>query len=280
MITLNNLSFTYRKGAQAISNINAAIEPGVHLLMGENGAGKTTLLHLIAGLLKPSSGNVSIDEYTPIDRSPDLLCDIFLLEEDMHFPARTINEWADVHGCFYPNFSRERLAENLKSFSLTGNENLSSLSLGLEKKSRLAYALSLGVKLLMLDEPTNGIDITARKELRHIIARNIDDNSTVIIATHTVQDFDSLFDSVILLHRSNMLVNMTTWKIGQRLLFHADSLPAYQPLYQEMDGGIYHSISANKTGEESQVNIRLLFHALQSLSRSKILNTLNNDTQQ
>lgn len=274
MISIDNLTFKYRHGATALKDISTDIDPGIHLLMGENGAGKTTLLNIIAGTLYPTSGRLNIDGYNPIERSTEFLESIFLLEENMHVPARTINEWAAIHGCFYPRFNAGLLRDNLTEMDLTGNEPLADLSLGLAKKSRLAYALSLGVDILMLDEPTNGIDITARKAIRNMIARSTGDDTTVIIATHSVQDFETLFDGIIMLHRAKLVFNMSTWQIGERLAFDVNPMPAFKPLYQEIEDGLYRSILPNPDSIESKVNIPLLYRSLQSTSRMQILKSL------
>lgn len=276
MITIDSLTYKYHHGATALSDISTTIGPGIHLLMGENGAGKTTLLHLLAGLRTPSSGSITCDGENPCERDTDFLSSSFLLEENMQFPARTINRWAKLHGCFYPGFNPDILEANLRELGLTGDEPLDRLSLGLSKKSRLAYALSLGVKTLMLDEPTNGIDINARRSMRNIIARSMTDDSTVIIATHSVLDFETLFDNVILLYRSHLVLNMTTFEIGERLSFSQSPIPAYKPLYQELEDGYYRSIHPNDGTEDTHVSLSLLYRSLQSPNRSQIINTLCN----
>ncbi len=106
MIQLHNLSYRYPSGVMAIENANAIIAPGIHLLAGENGAGKSTLLRLIAGLLYPSHGEVTIDGRNVALREPSVMNSIFFVSDDMNLPARTANRLADNIGEFYPGFDR------------------------------------------------------------------------------------------------------------------------------------------------------------------------------
>lgn len=275
MITIDNLSYRYRKGPEAVSCVSATIEPGIHLLLGENGAGKTTLLHLMAGLLFPTAGRVELNGADPARRDPETLRQLFFLAENMIFPAKTIREFAGMHSRLYPTFDAEAFNRNLSDFGLTGDENLARQSLGNRKKSNLSYVLALGVNMLLLDEPTNGLDITSRKTLRQMIARSMTDDSTIIIATHSVHELNTLYDGVIILNHSRLLVAMPSWQIAERLMFTDSPVPAEAPLYEEQEIGVFHSISPNRTSETSDVNYSLLYSALLSPARDYILNALN-----
>ncbi len=104
MITFNNLCYRYPKGPEALSDITAAISPGIHLLLGENGTGKTTLLHIIAGLLYPTAGSVEIDGMSPRLRQPALLEKIFFLGDDMTLPGGTALAFAHTAAKAYAGF--------------------------------------------------------------------------------------------------------------------------------------------------------------------------------
>lgn len=169
MIVLNNLTYRYRKGAEALTDVSASIGPGIHLLLGENGAGKTTLLHVMAGLLYPSSGECLIDGEDASRRLPSELSRMFFLGDNMPFPAKTINEMSRIHAVFYPGFDPVQLQENLKSFGLTGDEPIAKMSLGNRHKSQVAYALALRTDILLLDEPANGLDISAKQALQSML---------------------------------------------------------------------------------------------------------------
>lgn len=278
MIVLNNLTYRYRKGAEALTDVSASIGPGIHLLLGENGAGKTTLLHVMAGLLYPSSGECLIDGEDASRRLLSELSRMFFLGDNMPFPAKTINEMSRIHAVFYPGFDPVQLQENLKSFGLTGDEPIAKMSLGNRHKSQVAYALALRTDILLLDEPANGLDISAKQALQSMIASNVNEEQTVIISTHTVNDFTNLFDGVIVLSRSHMLMAMNANEITSRVTFTVSSIPAVNPIYGETRINMFHSIVENTDGEDSDIDYILLYNAIMNASsRPRLLQLLNNN---
>lgn len=278
MLTLEHIAYSYHKGIHALNDINATIDPGIHILMGENGAGKTTLLHLLAGLLTPTEGTAALDETDLADRTPVSLQRRFILDENAFFPGRSINTFARMHSRFYPTFNTEKFQRNLEAFGMTGNEAFTRLSLGQSKKARLAYALSLGVDLLLLDEPTNGLDIDSKVVLRQLIAESIDDGQYIIVSTHTVSELDRLYDGVIILDHGHLVLNDNAWHIAEKIAFVHSTLPAKHPLYEEQEIGLFHSIVTNPGGKiESKVDFRLLYSALRSPARNNILQLITSE---
>lgn len=274
MIDIKNLSFNYNKGYKALDNINANLGTGVHLLLGENGAGKTTLLHVIAGLLFAKEGSCSIDGNDISLRNPSDMSKVFFMPEDITFPAKTINDFAKIHSPFYPTFSEELFRQNLDIFHLTGDEPLSSLSLGNRKKANLAYVMALGSDVLLLDEPTNGLDINAKKELLKIMVGSLREDQTVIVSTHTVWDLKNLFESVMMLRRGNLLLSMTTEELGSKLSFMASTTPSPNALYIEQDMNGFRWIEKNNDGIETEINFSLIYSALMSDAAQKVLDAL------
>ena len=124
MITFNDLSYHYPKGPEALSGVTATIPPGLHLLMGENGAGKTTLLHIIAGLLYPTAGSVEVNGFSPRQREPKFLNDIFFLGDEMNLPGGSVMDFGIIAGAEYPEFDCDILSDYLERFGLTGGERL------------------------------------------------------------------------------------------------------------------------------------------------------------
>ena len=280
MIKLNNLTFSYSKrGFAAVDGVSGQIEPGVHLLLGENGAGKTTLLRLIAGLLTPRQGDVEINGIPTTDRKPSVISRVFFLPDSVELPVKTIRKYASAIGVFYPNYSQEKFEQNLATFGLNGNEEFSKLSLGNRHKSLLSCVLALGVEVLLLDEPANGLDITSKKALRTLIAANITDEQTIIVATHTVSDLQELYDGMIMLSKGKLLVCKPTWEIAERIRCVSAAIPPVGTLFMEQDSGLFQAILPNTTGEPSAINYPLLYTALLSNKSSQILNAINNDTE-
>lgn len=279
MIEFKNVSYTYGKSAHnALRDVNATMAPGIHLLLGENGAGKTTLLHIVAGLRFPTAGECTIDGRSTALREPEVLSHCFMLADEMELPAPTINKLKAIHACFYPTFSADNLADNLAAFGMDGNEKLRDMSLGTRKKAYLAYALALNTKVLLMDEPTNGLDIAARKTLRRLLGVGVGPERTVIVSTHNVGDLEVLYDGLTVLRRGELLLSMTTEEILSRLSFISESAPHPDALYVERDMGVVHSIVANKLGEPAtHINFPLLYMALQTPQGSAILNILKNN---
>lgn len=275
MLAIDNLTYRYNRSADALRAVNARIAPGICLVLGQNGAGKTTLLNLCSGGLFPTHGTIKFDGARPAGRRPETLSRIFFLSADYCSPFRTINAAAEGHAPFYPRFSRLFFEENLAAFGLSGNEKLRSLSLGMLHKANIAFALSLRPELLLLDEPANGLDITSKKELRHMVSRCVDEEQTVLISTHTVADLEVLYDSVLLLDRGRLLLKASTADISERLAFVKGPAPLSEALYIEPDCGAFRMILPAADAAQTEVDFELLYSALLSNSQQAVLTALN-----
>ena len=269
MIEIDHLTYAYRRGFTAINDATASIAPGIHLLLGENGAGKTTLLRLIAGLLFPTVGTVRVND------SLTTLKKVFMLPDAIEIPAQTIREFAGMHSRFYPTFSQETFDQNLQDFHLTGHEVFTQLSLGLRHKSLLAYVIALGVDVLLLDEPANGLDIGSKKALRNMLARCTSPEQTVIVSTHTVSDLRELYDGLIVLSRGNLLIARPTWEIAERISCVNSPLPPAEAIFTEQGPGVFLSIVPNAEEEAGDLNYPLLYSALMSPARDILLHKIN-----
>lgn len=278
MIDINNVTFRY-SGAldDALRGINMNIGRGIYLLAGENGAGKTTLLHLIATLLLPTAGNITIAGTDTRRRLPSTLQTLFFLADDARMPADTIEALARLHARpFYPRFDAEMLADNLDAFAIDPRQKLDSMSLGQRKKALAAYALALRPDIILLDEPANGLDIGSRDTLRALFARCVEPEQTLIVSTHTTDDFRPLFDGIIMLRRGSLLFAKTTTDIISRLTFGVYPVPPRDALFTLNDIGRFRSITpATPDSEPTEIDIHLLYSALHSPVASDILNALN-----
>ena len=276
MVELRNVTFNYR-GAKtpALTDVSAKIGSGLYLLAGENGAGKTTLLHIIAGLSHPTSGTSMIDSHPSATTDPSEMGNVFILEENMHFPGKTIREFKRLHSRFYPDFSDEMFEANLKAFGQSGDEPMDSLSLGNRKKAQLSYVLALGVKVLLLDEPTNALDIEGRETLRRLIAANIGEDQTIIVSTHIVADLDRLFDGGLIMHQSRLVFAGTEEDVAEKLAFEYSMEKDPDSLYSENVGGRYLNVYPSDGREETRVDWKALYMALHSANSKCIINQLH-----
>lgn len=273
-ITFLDLGFSYpgKRQSRAIDGITAALGPGMHLLLGENGAGKTTLLHLIDGLLYPTSGKCLIDGGPTRFRLPSVLSKVFYLGAGMPLPAITIAELARIHACFYPTFSADMLSENLKEFGLDANMKLTGMSMGTRQKAAVAYALALRTPILLLDEPATGLDIVSKQTLQRMMARCIEPEQTVIVATHNIADLQNLYDSLMVMKSGRLILARSTDDILSRIAFVSTMADTDgNSLYSAPSLGANRCIVANDGTVDSDIDYQLLYLALQSPGASEAI---------
>ena len=262
MITIENTSYGYKSNPLIFNNISLEIGNGIYGLLGENGVGKTTLMHLICGLLFPKNGKCSIDGRNTAERQPEGLARYFFLPEELQMPTESIASFAARHSVFYPHFNREEFDLNLEELKIDRKQKLSSVSYGQQKKAMLAYAFALHTPYTLLDEPTNGLDITSRQALKRIISRSMDDESTLLISTHQAHDFENLLDHLVILGKGEILLNRSLDEISNRLLFARTDILPEESIYSEENLSGYFSIIPNEDGEENTPDIELLYKAV------------------
>ena len=190
MITVENLSFTYRKSKRAVlHDFSLSFESGrVYGLLGKNGAGKSTLLYLMSGLLTPENGKVVFHDTDVRRRLPVTLQDMFLVPEEFELPSVSLVSYVELNGPFYPRFSKEEMIKYLHYFEMDIDIDLGSLSMGQKKKVFMSFALATNTSLLLMDEPTNGLDIPGKSQFRKFIASGMSDDKTIVISTHRAYD--------------------------------------------------------------------------------------------
>lgn len=262
MITIENTSYGYKSNPLIFNNISLEIGNGIYGLLGENGVGKTTLMHLICGLLFPKNGKCSIDGRNTAKRQPEGLARYFFLPEELQMPTESIASFAARHSVFYPHFNQEEFELNLEELKIDRKQKLSSISYGQQKKAMLAYAFALHTPYTLLDEPTNGLDITSRQALKRIISRSMDDESTLLISTHQAHDFENLLDHLVILGKGEILLNRSLDEISNRLLFARTDILPEESIYSEENLSGYFSIIPNEDGEENTPDIELLYKAV------------------
>ena len=261
MITLKELSFSYSRKKEVLDRINLEVGSG-HIcgLLGKNGEGKTTLLNLLSGQIFPDQGSCLVLEETPSERNARFLQQIFLLPEEISMPEVTAIEYIKMYAPFYPTFRDDICKACVESFEINLSERLSKMSQGQRKKVAITLALAAHTPLLLMDEPTNGLDIPSKATFRRLVASLIDDNQTVIISTHQVRDLESLIDTVLILDQRQILLNKTLNEIGEKLYF-GPLLPEEKALYSEPTPQGTIGVTARDGKEETAVSLELLFNA-------------------
>ncbi|MBX2850083.1 MAG: ABC transporter ATP-binding protein [Acidiferrobacterales bacterium] len=265
MVELKELNFGYNSKA-LFTGINLTLQPGnLYGLLGLNGAGKSTLLKLIAGLLFPTSGELRVLDYEPEQRLPSFLSKLFVLPENIVMPNVTDRQYVAMSAPFYPQFDQQHFERCLTEFEVPREQKLNTLSHGQQKKFLLSFGLACRAELLILDEPSNGLDIPSKGLFRRLVAESLSENQIFVVSTHQVQDIESLVDSIVILHNGDVLLNKSITDVSGNLRMSSDSLrPEPDPtlLYSEQTVGGYASIWQDSTSPDGQIDLELLFKAI------------------
>ena len=208
MIRIQNVSFGYRSHRQVLDDFSLDFgQSGIYGLLGKNGTGKSTLLYLMMGLLRPQKGEVRIDGISAFERRPEVLQEMFLVPEEYDLPPISLQKYVRSIRPFYPRFSEALLERLLQNFDLTADLHLGELSMGQKKKVYMSVALASNTRYLLMDEPTNGLDILSKSQFRKAVIDSMTDERTVIVSTHQVHDVERLLDHVTIIERNQVLLS-------------------------------------------------------------------------
>lgn len=265
MIKVKNLTFKHQKQESLFDNLSFKQEPGnIVGLLGKNGAGKSTFLKLISGLLKPSKGTINVDSFVPFDRNPHFLEDVFLVTDEPFLPSLTIGSYIKIYAPLYKKFNLPKMQYILKEFELLETQKLNGISHGQQKKFIIAFALASNCKLLLFDEPTNGLDIPSKSVFRKVLASSVEEEQLVIISTHQVKDIEKMIDKIVVLENGDIVFEKETYAITEKIQFQKTSnITSIENLiYSEKCFDGYNVIIPTKNGEETDIDIELLFNAI------------------
>lgn len=266
MIEVRNIDFKYA-GQKHLVFDDFSLElkqDNIYGLLGKNGTGKSTLLYLISGLLHPKKGTVCFDGIETCKRLPETLQEIFIIPEEFDLPQMSLEQYVKINRPFYPQFSTTVLEGCLKDFELPMDLQLNALSMGQKKKAFMAFALATNTKVLLMDEPTNGLDIPSKSQFRKVVAQYMSDDRTLIISTHQVHDVESLLDHILILSQQKLLLDASVADIQEKYTFEYRTP-------DDMDDALYaepslqgNAVIAPRKADspETQVNLELLFNAV------------------
>lgn len=208
MVSIKNIKFGYRKHVTVLDEFSLDFsQSGIYGLLGKNGTGKSTLLYLMMGLLRPQKGEVTIDGISATLRRPEVLREMFLVPEEYDLPPISLSSYVKAIKPFYPRFSDELLGKCLANFDMEPNVNLGALSMGQKKKVYMSIALAANTRYLLMDEPTNGLDILSKSQFRKVVIEGMSEDKTIIISTHQVHDVELLLDHLCIIERNKVLLN-------------------------------------------------------------------------
>lgn len=264
MVQFKNVNFGY-SGNKLFNEMTFSLSAGSIVgLLGRNGEGKTTLMKLLSGQLFPSEGSIRVLGQDPVKRDPDLMEKIFMVPEVVSVPNIKIRDYFRIVSAFYASYDKNLSDELLKTFGLKEDMYLHQISQGQQKKAVLALSLAIKAKLLLMDEPTNGLDIPSKSSFRDILSDYIQPDQTIIISTHQVRDLEQLIDNILMLESNKIIVNESIDVLGKCFDFMrvSDVGSDRTPLYTEGSAinkvGVYDA----KGESVSDFSIELFFNAM------------------
>ncbi|GAA4270959.1 ABC transporter ATP-binding protein [Aquimarina gracilis] len=276
MISIRGLRFHYPKGRTVLDDISLDFMKGnIYGLFGENGEGKSTLIKIMAGLLFPKVGYCQISNEDVAKRKVKNLKEIFIVPEDFELPGIKIDTFEKINSSFYPKFSQDRFYELIQEFKLSPKENIAALSFGQKKKVLIAFGIAANTSLLLMDEPTNGLDIPSKSQFRKIMASAVDQGKCIVISTHQVRDLHSLINYVVILGQSKVIFDQSLSRVSEKLWFGRPKQGMQEDILYSEPSFVGKAILKRQDYEETEVDLELLFNAVVSYPE-KINNAIKN----
>jgi ABC-2 type transport system ATP-binding protein len=264
MIQIKDLHYSY--GSKPVfTGLSLELHPGhIYGLLGKNGTGKSTLLRTMAGLLFPKRGALKVLGFTPGTRQPAFLQQVFMVPEEFYFPNISIKSFLLGNAPFYPDFSQQQFDAYLTEFAIPRNQLLQEMSYGQKKKLLISFALACNTPVLLMDEPTNGLDIMSKSQFRKVMAGAVSEKKCILISTHQVKDLENLIDRITIIDEGNILFDQTVDRICNRLNFKIsfDSEEIKAAIYQESSLKGNAIITSNTDEEDSRLDLEMLYKAI------------------
>lgn len=263
MIEMKEVSFSYGRKTPLFNELDWTLTPGtIYGLLGRNGAGKTTLLKLIGGLLFRSGGSISVLGNDPEQRTPELQEEMLFIPEELPTPPMTIGTYESIYKGLYPRFDGAAFTRYLAEFELDRSAKMEQISFGQRKKALLAFGLASNTRVLILDEPTNALDIPSKGQLRRILAGAVTDERVIIVSTHQVRDMEQIIDPVVILESGKIIFDHPMDRVTAALRVELSSDEPADAIYSERAMGGFASIVPNRGGGDSRIDLELLFNAV------------------
>lgn len=265
MLETSHVQFGYGD-APLFADLSLTLAPGhIYGLLGLNGAGKSTLLKLMTGLLFPQAGRIAALGCEPARRTPGFLSRVFMLSEELNVAGVTGAEFVAARSPFYPGFDADRMRRHIEEFDIPESRKLTALSHGQQKKFLLSFGLACNASLVLLDEPTNGLDIPSKGLFRRLVAEALAEERAIVVSTHQVRDVESLVDRVVILHEGRVLLDRSVADLGANLRFQVDGKrpePGADLIYAERTVGGYASVWKHDGADDGRLDLELLFKAV------------------
>ena len=268
-IVINKLSKVYDNGFTALKNINLNIKKGeIFAMLGPNGAGKTTLISIICGIVKPSAGNVTVENFDIIDDYRETRSRIGLVPQELTLEQfeTVFNNVSYSRGLYGKKSNSSHIEKILKQLSLWDKKDLilRQLSGGMKRRVLIAKALSHEPKILFLDEPTAGVDVELRQEMWKVVKSLRETGVTIILTTHYIEEAEAIADRVgvinqgeivIVEKKSELLKKMGNKKLTVELQQEINEIPSSLEKYNLLIGSNKMSLDYTYDLKEKQTGI-------------------------
>lgn len=276
MIQIQDLDFTYKKGYPIFTRLTLNLQPGhIYGLLGKNGAGKSTLLKCIGGLAFPKAGKCLVNGIEAAKRTVAILADLFFLAEEIYVPSLTSAQFLKSTAAFYPKFSLTDYYAYLKVLDVDPASVMDKMSYGQQKKAMIAFGLAANTGILIMDEPTNGLDIPSKVQFRKLIASVLNEERCILISTHQVRDLDSLIDTVLILNDQHIVIESPVDELSEKLVFGIyEDTTGLPVLYEEETMRGKYAILKNTTSKFRKLDLELLFNAV-TTGNKQLLEVIN-----
>lgn len=282
MIEALNLSKSF-ENIRALDNINANIKDGsIFGLIGTNGAGKSTFLKILAGILKPESGSISIDGEEVFENVKSKAKLFYISDEQYFFANTTAKELMKFYSSVYKDFDSRKCEELMKALDLDINRRVNTFSKGMKKQLCIATGVSANTKYLLCDETFDGLDPVMRQMVKSLFAKEMEDRGlTPIIASHNLRELEDICDHVGLLHKggiilskdiSDMKLNIHKVQCVFEPEFNPDKLDDLDIMQRKNNGRIYIlTIKGNEDEIREKIeSLNPVFYELIGLSLEEI----------
>lgn len=275
MIQFESVTFKHSKAKEFLFenySLNLDHKGGVYGLFGKNGVGKSTFLYLIAGLLKPHNGSVKWNGKDVKGREVSFLSDVYLVPEVISVPKMSLKQFLSLNAPFYPKFSYDDMKKYLNIFEMDEDVNLGRLSMGETKKIIISFAWATNCSLILMDEPTNGLDIPSKSFFRQAMSSMMVEDKMVVISTHQVRDLEQIIDNVIIIKENELVMNSSVADIENALYFDEYPTSDKSALWECSTVKGYKGLFINDNNSGSPIDIETLFNA--SMAKGDIIANL------
>lgn len=195
MIQLNNVTKSYLQ-CTAVSDVNLTFNDGhIYGMLGPNGSGKTTTMKMIAGLTKPTNGSITVDGQEVGTATKAHVA--YMSTESYFYSYMRSSDVGKYYADFFEDFDQEKYYRLLDDLELNTNKKIKDMSTGMMAKLKVAVTMSRNAKVLMFDEPLNGIDLIAREKIMSLIKANAHSDNILIVSSHLVDELETFIDAAV-----------------------------------------------------------------------------------